>query len=59
MGRVGRANEITRVMAYLASDDASYPTGQDFALDGGLTFRAERSGFTNHIRRLQRDLGSR
>ena len=59
MGRVGRANEITRVMAYLTSNDASCPTGQNFALDGGLTFRAGQSGFTNHIRRLQRDLGSR
>lgn len=35
MGRVGTADEIAHLAAYLASDDASFTTGQAHVIDGG------------------------
>ena len=37
MRRVGRPDEIAAAIAYLASDDASYVTGQTLCVGGGLT----------------------
>ena len=37
MGRLGTAEEVASVVAFLASDAASYVTGQIIAVDGGLT----------------------
>ncbi len=37
MARLGRAEEVSGVIAFLASDDASYLTGAAIPIDGGLT----------------------
>ncbi len=36
LGRFGRAAEVAKLMLFLASEDASYITGQAIAIDGGL-----------------------
>jgi NAD(P)-dependent dehydrogenase (short-subunit alcohol dehydrogenase family) len=37
IGRVGQPEEIGGLALYLASDDASFVTGQTFVVDGGAT----------------------
>ncbi len=37
MGRYGKAEEVSALIAYLASDEAAYMTGQNLRIDGGLT----------------------
>jgi glucose 1-dehydrogenase len=41
MGRAGTPEEIAAVFAFLASDDASYITGQTIYACGGLTLHAD------------------
>jgi len=39
MGRVGRPDEVARVIRFLTGDDSTYITGQAIVVDGGLTVR--------------------
>jgi 2-hydroxycyclohexanecarboxyl-CoA dehydrogenase len=39
LNRLGRADEIASVIAFLASDDASFITGTTITVDGGMTAR--------------------
>jgi 3-oxoacyl-[acyl-carrier protein] reductase len=36
LGRFGTAEEVASAVAFLASDEAAYITGQVLAVDGGL-----------------------
>ncbi|MBY5957651.1 glucose 1-dehydrogenase [Membranicola marinus] len=38
MGRMGTVDEVAAVVAFLASDEASYVTGATYLVDGGLTY---------------------
>lgn len=40
MGRFGQADEVARTVAFLASDDASFITGETLRIDGGAAVNA-------------------
>ena len=37
IGRYGRTEEVSELIAFLASDRSSYITGQNIRIDGGIT----------------------
>ena len=37
LGRIGTAEEMASIVLWLASDDSSFATGQNFIIDGGIT----------------------
>ncbi len=41
MNRMGTPQEVAGIVAFLASDDASYVTGSTYFIDGGLTYHYE------------------
>nr|WP_294897507.1 glucose 1-dehydrogenase [uncultured Pedobacter sp.] len=41
MKRMGTPEEVAGIVAFLASDDASYVTGSTYFIDGGLTYHYE------------------
>ena len=53
LGRWGRPEEIAEVVHFLASDQASFVTGESIAVDGGLLAKGawadnERPGLADH-----------
>ena len=42
LGRPAQPKDIANLVAWLASDDAAYATGQLFVMDGGLTAQANQ-----------------
>ena len=36
LGRIGIASDVSELVMFLASDEASYITGQTLSVDGGL-----------------------
>lgn len=49
MGRVGRPEEVASVVAFLASDDASYVTGAAIVIDGGITAATGQPSFSRLV----------
>ena len=43
VGRPGHAREIADAIAFLASPEASYVTGESFVIDGGLLLMAAQA----------------
>ncbi|MCH9672411.1 MAG: SDR family oxidoreductase [Gammaproteobacteria bacterium] len=39
LGRLGKSEDIAPFIAFLTSDDASYSTGAQYVIDGGITIR--------------------
>jgi NAD(P)-dependent dehydrogenase (short-subunit alcohol dehydrogenase family) len=43
LGRAGKSQDIINAIMFLAGDQASYITGQNIVVDGGLTLRSHES----------------
>lgn len=55
LGRRGRPEEIAKVMAFLASDDAGYMTASIVVVDGGIT---AHTGQPNFLRAVARNVST-
>ena len=42
IGRVGTIDEVASVFVFLASDEASFVTGANYTVDGGLSVKGEQ-----------------
>jgi NAD(P)-dependent dehydrogenase (short-subunit alcohol dehydrogenase family) len=42
VGRVGTIEEVANVCVFLASDEASFVTGANYRVDGGLSVKGEQ-----------------
>ena len=42
IGRVGKIDEVANVFVFLASDEASFVTGSNYTVDGGLSVKGEQ-----------------
>jgi NAD(P)-dependent dehydrogenase (short-subunit alcohol dehydrogenase family) len=42
IGRVGTIDEVAAVFVFLASDEASFVTGANYQVDGGLSVKGEQ-----------------
>ena len=51
LGRMGRPQDIVNAILFLAGDNASYITGQNIVVDGGLTLRSHESLIRDFSRR--------
>jgi meso-butanediol dehydrogenase/(S,S)-butanediol dehydrogenase/diacetyl reductase len=54
MGRVGEAEEVADVVAFLASEDARYVNGVALAVDGGLTAHTGQPNFLRVFEEMMR-----
>jgi NAD(P)-dependent dehydrogenase (short-subunit alcohol dehydrogenase family) len=50
LGRAGKSQDIINAIMFLAGDQASYITGQNIVVDGGLTLRSHESIIRNFPR---------
>jgi NAD(P)-dependent dehydrogenase (short-subunit alcohol dehydrogenase family) len=42
IGRVGKIDEVASVFVFLASDEASFVTGANYTVDGGLSVKGNQ-----------------
>lgn len=48
ISRIGEVSEVAQVIVFLASDEATYVTGAEVAVDGGMLAGAKTINFTNN-----------